>query len=96
MTFIEKAQELMKGCRICRDNRQFEKDKGLNVGSACDSDEAKISQMREDLQAFKEILEKNITLLNFEPAYYTRIKETYIKKVEDISQALKVLDGGEK
>ena len=84
MTFTEKAQELMKGCRICRDNRQFEKDKGLNVGSACDSDEAKISQMREDLYIFVKYLHMR----------ESRYDESHEVIGEDISQTLKVLDCG--
>jgi len=84
MTFTEKAQELIKGHSIV-----CAKVMGFDACIRC----RVISQMREDLQAFKEFAEKNITILNFGPTYYIRIEETYIKKVEDISQALKVLDG---
>ena len=85
MTFTEKAKELMKGCKTCQANYRFYERRGGNqikdLWKLCEIDRSKISQMREDLQAFRGLIS------------HEEIRAIYAVK-RDISQALKVLDGG--
>ena len=62
MTFTEKAQELMKGCGEVFEHLQcgISYDSRLNPthNLYCQSCQIKISQMREDFQVFKELVNK--------------------------------------
>ena len=80
MTFTEKAQELKKGCSNgC--NFPIQGESGIVYCYVCVT---KISQMREDLQAFNKYIEFR----------ENNADEIHTQMDWDISQALKVLDGG--
>ena len=92
--FTSKAEILMKGCGT----NKYEGYYKCRSGSLCPECEARISQMREDLQAYKELsdkLHKDFQVLYVTFGYNTVSHENspIYKMLEDICQALKVLDG---
>ena len=78
MSFTEKAQELIGSNHVT-----CAKVMGFDACVQC----RVISQMREDLQAFKDFLNKEIKNEG------SRCAKLIDRKLGDISQALKVLDG---
>lgn len=86
MSFTEKAQLLMKGCTFTDEETGFicHIESGENPDSDyCIDCQARIAQMREDLQDFKIYLENCVK----------KNHEIHSMILHDISQALKVLEG---